>query len=260
MILDTILASVRRDLPGRKQRQPPAQLYQLIERQPAAGSFQTALAVPGRVRLIAEYKRASPSKGIIREDLPVAAVTAAYAAGGAAAVSILTEPHYFKGSLDYLAEARQAAAIPLLRKDFIIDEYQLLEARAYGAAAVLLIVAALPAAQLAFLLRRAAELSLDCLVEVHNRGELAVALAAGAVLIGINNRDLATFETRLETTLELAPHIPAGKLLVSESGINSRRDIERLAACGVNAVLVGEALMRSPDPGRKLRELAGESY
>lgn len=260
MILDTILASVRRDLAARKQRQPPALLCRQIERQPPGKDFQAALAVPGQVRLIAEFKRASPSRGVIREDLTPAQVIAAYAAGGAAAISILTEPHYFKGNIDDLAAARQATDIPLLRKDFIIDEYQLLEARAYGAAAVLLIVAALPERQLFSLLRRAADLALACLVEVHTSDEVERALAADAAIIGINNRDLATFETRLETTLELAPHIPRGKLLVSESGIQRRQDIERLAACGVNAVLVGETLMRSPSPGRKLRELAGESY
>jgi indole-3-glycerol phosphate synthase len=260
MILEKILASVRRDLELKKQNQPQAVLCRQIEALPATRGFQKALAVPGQVQLIAEFKQASPSKGIIRQDLAPEAVFSAYAANGAAAISILTEPDFFKGSVSYLSQARQITGIPLLRKDFIVDEYQLFEARAYGADAVLLIVAALSGQQLGRLLQQAQALSLDCLVEAHTKTEIAVAIASGAQIIGINNRNLATFETRLETTFELVRHIPQGRILVSESGINTRADIARLAESGVNAVLVGEALMRSASPGQKLRELAGDRH
>jgi indole-3-glycerol phosphate synthase len=258
MILEKILASVRHDLELKKQNLPQAVLYKQVECLPATHGFQKVLAIPGQVQIIAEFKQASPSKGCIRQDLTPETVFSAYAENGAAAISVLTEPQFFKGNVGFLSRARQVTDIPLLRKDFIIDEYQLLEARAYGADAVLLIVAALGQEQLTRFLRQAQELSLDCLVEAHTEEEIEVALASGAQIIGINNRSLATFETRLETTFELARYIPKGKVLVSESGITTKADIARLAECGVNAALIGEALMRSRSPGQKLRELAGE--
>lgn len=258
MILDKILASVSRELEQKKLLQPQTVLYQQIEQLPVTRSLRQALAVPGQVQIIAEFKQASPSKGVIRKDWTPEDVFTGYTENGAAALSILTEPQFFQGSVDYLRRARQVTDLPLLRKDFIIDEYQLVEARAYGADAVLLIVAALSRHQLATLLRQAQALSLECLVEAHSQAEVETALASGARIIGINNRDLATFETKLETTFALARHIPADRVLVSESGINTPEDIGRLAACGVHAVLIGEALMRSASPGQKLRELAGD--
>ncbi|KYZ75854.1 hypothetical protein AXX12_11705 [Anaerosporomusa subterranea] len=260
MILEKILASVRHDLELRKQNQPQAVLDKQMKHLPATCGFRKALAIPGQVQIIAEFKQASPSKGIIRQDLTPEAVISAYADNGAAAISVLTEPQFFKGNVSYLSQARKITNIPLLRKDFIIDEYQLIEARVYGADAVLLIVAALGQQRLTYLLQQAQELSLDCLVEAHTKAEIEVALASGAQIIGINNRNLGTFETRLETTFELAKYIPPDRILISESGINTKADIANLATCGVNAVLVGEALMRSPSPGQKLRELAGDRH
>lgn len=258
MILDKILASVSRELAQKKLLQPQTVLYQQVEQLSDTRSLQHALAVPGQVRIIAEFKQASPSKGVIRQDLTPEDVFTGYTENGAAALSILTEPQFFQGSVDYLRRARRVTGLPLLRKDFIIDEYQLVEARAYGADAVLLIVAALSERQLAALLRQARDLSLECLVEAHSQAEIETALACGARIVGINNRDLATFETRLETTYTLARYVPSDRVLVSESGINTQEDIRNLAACGVHAVLIGEALMRSASPGQKLRELAGD--
>ena len=259
MILDDILAATRQNLEQRKQSQPQAALYQQIERLPATKGFRQALSASRTVKIIAEFKQASPSKGVIRIDLTPEEVFLAYEANGAAAISVLTEPKYFKGRIEFLALARRLTSLPLLRKDFILDEYQLVEARAYGADAVLLIVAALTPQQLTNLLLQAQKLSLDCVVEAHTKAELDVALDSGAQIIGINNRNLYTFETSLETTAELANYIPQGRIVVSESGINTKADINRLAACGVNAVLIGEALMRNPSPGQMLRQLVGDA-
>lgn len=258
MILDQILAAVRYDLELKKKTHPLPNLYRQAESVRATRGFKKFLAAPGQIRLIAEFKQASPSKGIIRQDLLLDDVISAYTQNGAAAISVLTESHFFKGDLTYLSQARKITDIPLLRKDFIVDEYQLVEARICGADAVLLIVAALGEQELTRLLQQAHALSLECLVEAHTRDEVDLALASGAQIIGINNRNLATFETKLETTVELSQHIPRDRVLVSESGINCRRDVEKLAECGVDAVLVGEALMRSLSPGQKVRELVGE--
>jgi indole-3-glycerol phosphate synthase len=258
MILDEIIARTCRDLALRKKRQPMETLYRQLETLPGAHGFQQALFGDGPVRVISEFKRASPSKGVIRVDLSPEQVIADYAANGAAAISVLTEQRFFQGKPEFLSIARKVTDKPLLRKDFIVDEYQLVEARALGADAVLLIVAALPRQMLTAFLKLAAQLQMDCLMEAHSRAELETALESGAQVIGINNRNLYTFETSLETTFQLAKYIPRDKVFVSESGINSREDIDRLADYGVNAVLVGELLMRSPNPGLKLRELAGE--
>ena len=258
MMLNKILASVNRQLVQKKQLQPQALLCRKIAELPPVRGFREALGFPGRIRFIAEFKQASPSKGVIRQDLTPESVFSAYTENGAAALSILTEPQFFQGDIGFLSQARTVSGLPLLRKDFILDEYQLFEARAYGADAVLLIVAALGEQRLCRLLRQAQQLSLDCLVEAHTKTELDVAIASGAQIIGINNRSLATFETKLETTFSLAKYMPKDRVFVSESGINSKADVDMLAEHGVNAVLIGEALMRSASPGEKLRELAGE--
>ncbi len=229
---------------------------------PASPSFRRAVRRRGGegIKVIAEVKRSSPSRGPIRPDLAVEDLVRSYERGGACAVSVLTEPEHFGGSLDDLVRARTATALPLLRKDFILDPYQLLEARACGAGAVLLIAALLPGGELARLLAEAEGLDLDALVEIHDEAELETALQAGAAVIGINNRDLRTLAVDLETTSRLAPLVPPHKVLVSESGYTQRGQLSGLADLGVDAVLVGEALVRDGDPGRALRELAGDTH
>lgn len=213
----------------------------------APRGFRTALAGAPGVAVIAEVKKASPSAGLIREDFDPAAIARAYERGGAACVSVLTDRRFFQGEPAYLARVRQAVALPVLRKDFILDEAQVLEARALGADACLLIVAALEPAALAELLGAVREPGMDALVEVHDERELDAALEAGADLVGINNRDLRTFEVSLETCERLAPRVPEGVLVVGESGIKGPEDVRRLGECGVKAVLVGETLMRADD-------------
>ncbi|MCA1633193.1 MAG: indole-3-glycerol phosphate synthase TrpC [Acidobacteria bacterium] len=219
-------------------------------------AFRRALEDGGRVHIIAEFKRASPSKGEIRGDLPAAEAARRYEAGGASAISVLTEEDYFSGSLDDLREVVAAMQLPALCKDFIVDEYQVYEAAAAGAAALLLIVAALSDEEL-FGLRRLAEevLGMDALVEVHTLEELRRAGQSGAGLIGVNNRDLRTFEVSLDTSESLAAHAPAGALLVSESGLRNASDIRRLRARGFRAFLIGESLMRAERPEVALRDL-----
>jgi indole-3-glycerol phosphate synthase len=218
--------------------------------------FRQALSGPG-LTLIAEHKRRSPSAGLIREGLELEQVVSAYERGGAGALSVLTEESRFGGSLEDLRAARAASSLPILRKDFMIDSFQLHESLAAGADAVLLIVAALPAAELEALHAEARALGLDALVEVHDRSELEVAAACGATLIGINNRDLATLEVDVRRTFELLPHVPGGATVVAESGFSRREQLEELAAHGVGAVLIGEALMRAADVETACRELAG---
>lgn len=259
--LEKILASTREDLGVRMRRRNLAAVKSAVEElhpRPRPRSLIKAVRAPG-MSVIAEVKRASPSKGDIRPDLDVAEVASLYERAGASAISVLTEERYFKGSLDDLRAARQACGLPVLRKDFIIDPYQIWEAAEAGADAILLIVAALSSSQLDHLLAESVVAAVDCLVEVHNAEELEIAkLALGSGLpaaIGINNRDLRTFEVHLETTLNLIKSVPEGMSVVSESGIRNREDVDTLAAAGVKAVLIGETLMRSPDPGAKLREL-----
>lgn len=224
---------------------------------PATRGFAAALRRPEEVRLLAEIKRRSPSSGPIRPGSSPAEVATDYRDGGAAALSVLTDREYFDGSLQALSSARAAVDVPLLRKDFTIDPLQLYEARAAGADAILLIVRILEDPLLAELLGLAAELGLDSLVEVHDAEELERALKVGATLVGINNRDLRTFRTDLELTLRLAPPVPASVTLVAESGIRTPEDVRRLGAAGIDAVLVGESLMRQPDLPNAARALVG---
>lgn len=222
--------------------------------------FRAALEMRGRVNVIAEFKRASPSKGAIRADASACETVREYERGGAAAVSVLTEQDYFCGSLEDLAEVKRSVRLPVLRKDFIFDEYQVFESAVAGADALLLIVAALDDETLARLLRLTEEeLGMDALVEVHTAAEMRRASEVGARIIGVNNRDLRTFEVSLETSIGLARHAPGRALLVSESGIRDARDIARLRACGYSAFLVGETLMRAGRPEDTLRDLAGLS-
>jgi indole-3-glycerol phosphate synthase len=220
----------------------------------ATRGFARSLTAKGR-QIIAEIKKASPSKGLIRADFDPVWIAKTYAAHGAAAISVLTEARFFQGSLQHLEQVRSAVNLPLLRKDFILDPYQVVEAKSYGADAVLLIAALLEPRLILELREMAAELSLDVLVEVHTRNELEAAVAAGAQLIGINNRDLSTFEVSLSTTEHLAALVPPNAVVVCESGIDSIDAIRRVEKLGVHVFLVGESLMRAPDPGAKLSEL-----
>jgi indole-3-glycerol phosphate synthase len=255
-ILDEIVRHTREELERRRAVTPRPELERRVARAGPARDFEAALQpVDGRARLIAEVKRASPSRGVLAADLDPLALAQSYAAAGAHAVSVLTDEKYFQGSLDLLAPIRAAVPIPLLRKDFIVDEYQLWESRAAGADAVLLIVAILEPARLRDLASAAKGLGLAALVECHTAAELDVALAAGARIIGLNNRDLRTFETRIETTLELLPLIPPGPIVVSESGFFTGAQVRRVVAAGAHAVLVGEGLVRAPDVAAKVREL-----
>jgi indole-3-glycerol phosphate synthase len=251
--LDPILAATREEVARRRQAVP---LSALGDRDPDdLRSLAEALARPG-LSVIAEHKRRSPSAGAIREDLSLEDVVRAYERGGAAALSILTDGPSFGGSLDDLHAARAATALPLLRKDFIVDPYQVRESSAAGADAILLIVAALPDADLRALFSAARELGLSVLVEVHDEHELDIALTLGAPVIGINNRDLTTLEVDIRRTFELLPRVAGHALVVSESGFTSRAQLDELAQAGVDGVLIGEALMRSPDVEAACRELA----
>jgi len=246
-VLERIVAATREELERRRQAGPQLDLESAVAaRADGFRAFAEALARPG-MSVIAEHKRRSPSAGAIREDLSLPEVVSAYERGGAAAVSVLTEGPSFGGSLEDLRAARAATTLPLLRKDFIVDSYQLLEALAAGADAVLLIVAALEREQLASLHDEATRLGLATLVEVHDAAELEVAADLDAPIIGINNRDLTTLEVNLRTTFELLPQVPAMATVVAESGFRTRAELERLAEAGIDAVLIGEALMRSPD-------------
>lgn len=259
MILDDIISNKRSELALRKEVQPLSRLEDLVKTAPETISFSQALCrdTGNKNRIIAEIKKASPSKGVIRQDFDPISISRQYEQSGAAAISVLTEQRYFQGSLEYLQLVKHTVALPVLRKDFIIDPYQVYEARAYGADALLLIVAALNGPLLRELISLSESLSLDALVEVHSREELRVALDAGARSIGINNRDLGTFAVSLTTTVELCQEIPDDCIIVSESGINSIADIRILKDAGADAFLIGEALMRAPTPGEKLREFIG---
>jgi len=255
--LEKIVATKEAELAETKRLAPLREMQAILCEVPPPRNFQEALT--GReYAIIAEIKKASPSRGVIREDFDPHAIAGIYEAHGAAAISVLTERSFFQGDGRYLAEIRKTARIPLLRKDFLVDPYQIYETRCLGGDALLLIARALPGAILAELIALTRELGMTPLVEVHDEEELARSLAAGAPAIGVNNRNLATFVTDLGTSLRLAPLIPAGVVKVSESGITGRRDVERLRQAGYDALLVGETLMRSEDMGRKLRELRGE--
>jgi indole-3-glycerol phosphate synthase len=254
--LETVISRVETQLPARKRRKPPSVLRQQIGPLTRGRPFSEALVAEG-ISLIAEMKRASPSRGPIRPDASVADMVRAYERAGASACSVLTEGEWFGGSIDDLREARAACDLPLLRKDFIVDPYQLLEARAAGADAALLIVAALDRERLGDLMATASELGMDALVEVHDEDEVEVAVEAGAEVIGINNRDLHSLEVDVRTTFRLLADVPAGTVVVAESGITEAAIVRELQDAGVDAILVGEALMRADDPARAVDELLG---
>jgi indole-3-glycerol phosphate synthase len=258
-VLDRIVEDTRGEVKRRRKQVPLSELEALLQTRAAAdGSrpFSEALTRPG-VSVIAEHKRRSPSAGAIRDGATVKEIVEAYERGGAAALSILTEPFHFGGSLDDLRAARAATTLPVLRKDFIVDPYQLYEAAAAGADAILLIVAALEPAVLDSLLREAGALDLDALVEVHDERELEIALEVEADVLGINNRDLSDFSVDIERTYELLSDVPAGKTVVSESGFSSRDQLDELERVGIDAVLIGETLMRAPDIEAATRVLTG---
>lgn len=262
-VLKRILADKADEVMTRSRQLPLAQLRAQLSGLPPARGFRAALqhqVKSGRPGVIAEIKQASPSKGLLREDLDVGAIAASYAGNGASCISVLTDEKHFRGRAEYLAQARAACELPLLRKDFMIDAWQVYESRLLGADCILLIVAALGDPTLKELAALAAELGMDALVEVHDEDELERTLELQAALIGINNRDLRNFHTDTDTTLRLLRKVPAGTLVVTESGVGSREDVSRLCHAGVQAFLVGEACMRAPDPGVKLAELfAGQT-
>jgi indole-3-glycerol phosphate synthase len=254
-MLDKIVADKKEEVRQQKKEVPLSALQGRIAQRTKTRDFAAALKGDG-VSLIAEVKKASPSRGILCPDFDPTALAKTYADNGAAAISVLTEERYFEGNIEHLLEIRQKVDIPLLRKDFIFDSYQVYESRASGADALLLIAAILEEAPLAELLTLSHKLGLNCLVEVHNEGEVEKVLRSGAQIIGINNRDLKTFKVDISTTPRLRALIPSDKLVVSESGISSRRHIEDLKRWGVNAALVGEALLTAGDIAAKMRELA----
>jgi indole-3-glycerol phosphate synthase len=261
--LERIVAHKRREVAERRERRPLAQVEHEATATTPPLNFAAALAAPG-MRLIAEVKGASPSKGVLIEPFEPGVIAADYLAAGADAISVLTDEAFFKGSLDYLREVKALSVAsprpaPTLRKDFLLDRYQLAEARAAGADAILLIVAMLDDDTLRELHTVAQEWGLAALVEVHNEAETERALAAGATIIGINNRDLHSFRVDLATTERLAPQIPQGVTIVGESGISTVEDVRRLAAAGVDAILVGESLVKAPDRGAAIRALLGRS-
>jgi indole-3-glycerol phosphate synthase len=254
-ILDKIVATKPEEIAKARVRVPDGELERRLADAPLVRDFRAALEKPGGVQIIAEVKKASPSAGLLRPEFDPVAIARTYDQHEAACISVLTDEAFFQGSLSHLAAIRGAVARPLLRKDFIIDRYQLLQARCAGADAVLLIAEVLDDRALRGLLHKTAELGMQALVELYDADNLPRVLDSGANLIGINNRDLRNFVTRLEHTLELAGRVPRDRCLVSESGIRTRQDILRLQDVGVRAVLVGETLMRSPDIGVKLDEL-----
>ncbi len=264
-ILQRIVETKRKEVREAKTRTSQDELQRQIEQLSRCRNFYTALTgVPKKAaNLIAEVKKASPSAGVIREDFDPVAIARQYADAGAAALSVLTDEQYFQGKLEYLAQVKQAVRLPILRKDFIIDPYQVYQSRAAGADAILLIAACLKSGELMDLIILASSLTLTCLVELHDADELLALRSlvgfprGGYVLLGINNRDLATFRVDLNTTLRLAEMVEDKKILISESGIHTRQDVERLRAAGVQSILVGESLMRSHNIGDKIRELIG---
>jgi indole-3-glycerol phosphate synthase len=255
--LDTIVAHTRKTVSERKRSFPLERVIALSPTPGARRSFGASLLRPGRVNVIAEFKRRSPSRGTISDDAHVVRVAQSYEIAGAAALSILTEEHFFGGSLDDLQQGRQATLLPTLRKDFIVDPYQIHEAAMAGADAILLIAAILSEEEIRLFSRLALESGLEALVEVHDPEELGRAIGAGARIVGVNSRNLKTMEVRLETALDLVPAIPEECLAVAESGIKTPEDIRRLQDAGFDAFLVGESLMSHPDPGAGLLALLG---
>jgi indole-3-glycerol phosphate synthase len=256
-ILDKIVAAKREEIAQRRSAIPPRELERQLAGAPPVRDFFAALSAAGPIKLIAEVKKASPSKGVIRADFDLLAIAQSYERHGATCISVLTDEPFFQGSLEYLRRIRAQSGIPLLRKDFILDEYQLLEARAAGADAVLLIAECLDDCGLRSLHNRAIELGMTPLVEYYEAANLPRVLEAGATLIGVNNRDLRTFDVDLQHTVRQHARIPAECLLVGESGIESRADVQMLEAAGVDAILVGESLMRQADIGQAVDTLLG---
>ena len=257
-ILQRIVAVKRDEVAAGKAARSLASWRQEAEARRDVRNFESSLRgciAAGRSAVIAEVKKASPSKGVLRENFVPAEIAASYAGAGAACLSVLTDKDFFQGSAAYLQQARAACALPVLRKDFMIDDYQVVEARALGADCILLIAACLDDTQMADLEACALALGMAVLVEVHDGAELDRALRLKTPLLGINNRNLKTFEVTLETTLDLLPRLPADRLLVTESGVLARADVQRLRDAGVPAFLVGEAFMRAPDPGQALAAL-----
>jgi indole-3-glycerol phosphate synthase len=256
MILDQIVANKKQELELSQRNLPLADLRRMALAAPPPVDFASALRGDG-IKLIAEVKKASPSRGVIRSDFAPVEIAQIYANNGASAISVLTASKYFQGSLNHLKNIKTALGqtLPLLRKDFIFDPYQVYESRACGADSLLLIVAILSPRQLAELIGLTRQLGMECLVEVHNEAEVEIALKSQAKIIGINNRDLSTFTVDINTTRRLRPLIPADRIVVSESGIKDRADMARLRQWGVDAVLVGEALMSAPDIAAKMKEL-----
>lgn len=259
-VLERILAVKAEEVTNARKLRSEAELRREAGARQDVRGFVAALESAieaGRPGVIAEIKKASPSKGVIRPDFQPAAIAGSYAAHGASCLSVLTDVKFFQGSHDFLRQARAACSLPVLRKDFIIDPYQVCEARALGADCILLIVAALKLSQLRDLEAQAMELGMDVLVEIHEPAELDVALELRSPLLGINNRNLRTFEVSLQNTLDLLPRIPDGKLIVTESGIATPEDVRTMRAHGVNAFLIGETFMRAPEPGVELARLFG---
>jgi indole-3-glycerol phosphate synthase len=255
-VLEAIVAATRRIVAVRREREPDAELEaRASQQQPRTGRFREALSVPQRVNIIAECKRRSPSRGVLRAAYDPVALATGYERAGAAALSILTEPTFFDGALEHLVAVRDAVGLPLLRKDFIVDSYQLLEARASGADAVLLIVAALSDRELRTLLSAARAIGLAALVEVHEEAEIERALEAGADIIGVNNRNLRTLEVSVHISELAAARIPGTVVAVSESGLKTPDDVARLQALGYRAFLIGERLMTAADPAAALSDL-----
>jgi indole-3-glycerol phosphate synthase len=257
-ILDTILEAKREEVVAEKRRVAPAEMERRARAAPPPRDFVGALRrkiAGGRPAVIAEVKKASPSKGLLRERFDPPSIAASYERGGAACLSVLTDERFFQGAAAHLVAARAACTLPVLRKDFMIDAYQVHEARALGADCILLIAACLSLGAMQELEAAAQGLGMAVLVEVHDAAELEVALRLRTPLVGINNRDLRTFETRLETTLGLLERVPRDRLVVTESGIATASDVARMRTHGVNAFLVGEAFMRAPDPGQALDSL-----
>jgi indole-3-glycerol phosphate synthase len=252
--LQTIVDHKVRELEARRRDRPLRMLTEAPLFAQPRRDFAASLTAPGR-RIVAEVKRSSPSLGRIRDDFDPVAIAVGYAAAGAAAISVLTEERFFEGSLDYLTAIRERVVVPLLRKDFLFEPYQVYEARAAGADAFLLIAAILRTEIIRELVALGLEMGMTALVEVHTAEQLDRAIAAGATVIGINNRDLDTFVTSLETGLGLLGSVPSGRTVVIESGLKTRADLARFEAVGVRAFLIGETFMRAPDPGSALREM-----
>ena len=253
MILDDIVAHKRQELKEAKKSLPLRELASAAAEVSPAIDFACLHAGTQGVKIISEIKRASPSKGVIRDDFDHLSIAREYEASGAFALSVLTDRKFFGGDISYLSDIRTHSALPVLRKDFTIDPYQIYEARCHGADLVLLIVAVLDRGQIEEYLSLARSLGMNCIVEVHGEGELETAILAGSEIIGINNRDLRTFDVSLDVSRRLSAMVPEGKIIISESGISSLRDMERLRACGIDTFLIGETFMKAESPGDALR-------